>query len=85
MPVRTVGRAVETGFTEGLIKVLVDDDTNQILGAAVFSEQGGEIMSMLQLAMHGGLTCEDLQDVIFAHPTWAEALNNLFSKLKKPE
>ena len=84
MPVRTVGRAVETGFTEGLIKVLVDDDTNQILGAAVFSEQGGEIMSMLQLAMHGGLTCEALQDVIFAHPTWAEALNNLFSKLKKP-
>jgi len=85
MPVRTIGRALQTGFTEGLIKVLVDDDTNQILGAAVFSEQGGEIMSMLQLAMHGGITCEMLQDIIFAHPTWAESLNNLFSKLEKPE
>lgn len=83
MPVRTVGRAQETGHTTGFMKVLVDS-RNRILGAAIFSEQGGEIMSMLQLAMAGGLTCDDLQDMVLAHPTWAEALNNLFSKLEKP-
>ncbi|RPD47056.1 mercuric reductase [Hymenobacter sediminis] len=82
MPVRTIGRAQETGHTAGLMKVLVDG-RSYILGAAIFSEQGGEIMSMLQLAMAGGLTCDDLQDMILAHPTWAEALNNLFSKLEK--
>lgn len=82
MPVRTIGRAQETGHTTGLMKVLVDN-RGLILGASIFSEQGGEIMSMLQLAMAGGLTCDDLQDMILAHPTWAESLNNLFSKLEK--
>lgn len=85
MPVRTIGRAQQTGLTEGFIKVLVDGKTDCILGTAVLCEQGGEIMSMLQLAMHGGITCEMLQDMIFAHPTWAEALNNLFSQLKNPK
>ncbi|MBC6612735.1 mercuric reductase [Hymenobacter sp. BT507] len=85
MPVKTIGRAQQTGLTEGFIKVLVDGKTDCILGTAVFCEQGGEIMSMLQLAMHGNITCEMLQDMIFAHPTWAESLNNLFSKLENPK
>ncbi|UOR04092.1 mercuric reductase [Hymenobacter aerilatus] len=85
MPVKTIGRAQQTGLTKGFIKVLVDGKTDCILGTAVFCEQGGEIMSMLQLAMHGNITCEMLQDMIFAHPTWAEALNNLFSKLENPK
>ncbi|MBX0292302.1 mercuric reductase [Hymenobacter sp. HSC-4F20] len=84
MPVRTIGRAQETGYTTGFMKILVDP-RGHLLGAAIFSEQGGEIMSMLQLAMAGGLTCNDLQNMVLAHPTWAEALNNLFSKLEKPE
>ncbi|WP_246008938.1 mercuric reductase [Hymenobacter metallilatus] len=82
MPVRVIGRAQETGLTAGFIKVLVDE-RQRLLGATVFCEQGGEIMSMLQLAMAGGLTCEELQNTVFAHPTWAEALNNLFVKLMK--
>lgn len=82
MPVRFIGRAQELSLTEGFIKVLVDDKQH-LLGATVFCEQGGEIMSMLQLAMAGGLTCDALQNMVFAHPTWAEALNNLFRKLKK--
>ena len=82
MPVRVVGRAQETGLTTGFMKVLVDDKSH-ILGATIFCEQGGEIMSMIQLAMAGGLTCDDLQNTVFAHPTWAEALNNLFAKLVK--
>jgi pyruvate/2-oxoglutarate dehydrogenase complex dihydrolipoamide dehydrogenase (E3) component len=82
MPVRVVGRAQETSLTDGFMKVLVDEK-GYILGATIFSEQGGEIMSMIQLAMAGGLTCDDLQNTVFAHPTWAEALNNLFAKLVK--
>jgi len=83
MPVKYVGRSQETGHTTGFMKVLVDARSH-IIGATVFCEQGGEIMSMLQLAMAGGLTCDDLQNTVFAHPTWAEALNNLFAKLKTP-
>ncbi|OUJ73030.1 mercuric reductase [Hymenobacter crusticola] len=84
MPVATIGRARETGHTAGFIKVLVDEE-NHILGTAVLSEQGGEIMTMLQLAMAGNLTCTILQNMVLAHPTWAEALNNLFSKLMPPD
>jgi pyruvate/2-oxoglutarate dehydrogenase complex dihydrolipoamide dehydrogenase (E3) component len=60
------------------MKAIVDADTNQILGAAVLGIEGGEIMSMLQLAMMGKLPFTALREAIFAHPTLAESLNNLF-------
>jgi pyruvate/2-oxoglutarate dehydrogenase complex dihydrolipoamide dehydrogenase (E3) component len=61
------------------MKAIVDADTNQILGAAVLGIEGGEIMSMLQLAMMGKLPFTTLRDAVFAHPTLAESLNNLFT------
>ncbi|NVO83708.1 mercuric reductase [Hymenobacter terrestris] len=78
----TIGRAVETGQTEGFVEVLVGDD-DQLLGAAVLCEQGGEIMTMFQLAMAGNLPYQQLEDLIIAHPTWAEVLNNAFQKLER--
>jgi pyruvate/2-oxoglutarate dehydrogenase complex dihydrolipoamide dehydrogenase (E3) component len=44
----------------------------------VLGIEGGEIMSMLELAMMGKLSHTVLRDAIFAHPTLAESLNNLF-------
>lgn len=81
LPVFHIGRARETEATAGFLKVLVGED-DRLLGAAVLSEQGGEIMSMLQIAMTGRLKYQQLQNMILAHPTWAEALNNVFAKLK---
>ena len=81
LPARTIGRAVQTGETEGFVEVLVGDD-DRLLGAAVFCEQGGEIMTMFQLAMAGRLRYQELQDMILAHPTWGEVLNNAFQRLK---
>ena len=43
--------------------------------------EGGELMTMLQLAMMGKLQYSELRDATFAHPTLAESLNNLFSTL----
>ncbi|MDO7853517.1 mercuric reductase [Hymenobacter convexus] len=84
LPARTIGRAVQTGETDGFVEVLVGDD-DRLLGAAVFCEQGGEIMTMFQLAMAGKLRYQDLQNMILAHPTWAEVLNNAFQRLKPGE
>ena len=81
LPASTIGRAVQTGETDGFVEVLVGDD-DRLLGAAVFCEQGGEIMTMFQLAMAGGLRYQELQDMVLAHPTWAEVLNNAFQRLK---
>jgi hypothetical protein len=41
-------------------------------------------MSMMQIAMMGELPFTALRDAIFAHPTLAESLNNLFAKLESP-
>ena len=84
LPARNIGRAVQTGETEGFVEVLVGDD-DRLVGAAVFCEQGGEIMTMFQLAMAGGLRYQELQEMILAHPTWAEVLNNAFQRLKPGE
>jgi pyruvate/2-oxoglutarate dehydrogenase complex dihydrolipoamide dehydrogenase (E3) component len=60
------------------MKAIVDGDTGQILGAAVLGLEGGEVMSMIQLAMMGKLPYAVLHDGVFAHPNLSEALNNLF-------
>lgn len=79
MPMSDVARAEEMNEKQGLIKALVSKETDRILGAAVLGVDGGEIMSMIELAMLGGLTAKQLNDAIFAHPTLSELLNNLFA------
>jgi pyruvate/2-oxoglutarate dehydrogenase complex dihydrolipoamide dehydrogenase (E3) component len=74
-----VARALEVDETRGFMKAIVDAETDQILGAAVLGIEGGEIMSMLELAMMGKLPFTRLRDAVFAHPTLAESLNNLFT------
>jgi len=81
MPATSIARATENGETRGMLKAIVNADDRKILGAAVLTVGGGELMSVLQMAMMGGLTADTLRDTIFAHPTFAEALNNLFAKL----
>lgn len=78
MPMTSVARALEIDETRGLMKIIVDAETDCILGAAVFGVEGGEIMSQIQIAMIGGLKYTALQEAILAHPTLAEALNNIF-------
>ena len=83
IPTSWVARAVETAEPRGFIKAVVDAETRQILGAAVLAVEGGEIMSMLQIAMMGKLPYTALEDGIFAHPALAEGLNTLFMKMEK--
>jgi pyruvate/2-oxoglutarate dehydrogenase complex dihydrolipoamide dehydrogenase (E3) component len=78
-----VARAIEMSETRGLMKAIVDAETNLILGASVLGVEGGELMSMFEIAMMGKLPYTVLKDGIFAHPTLAESLNNLFTALDK--
>jgi pyruvate/2-oxoglutarate dehydrogenase complex dihydrolipoamide dehydrogenase (E3) component len=78
MPMSHVARALEVDETRGFMKVIVDGTSGQILGAAVLGLEGGEVMSMIQLAMMGKLPYTALRNAIFAHPNLSEALNNLF-------
>jgi len=78
IPMKYVARALETDETSGFMKALVDLDTKQILGGAILGVEGGEVMSVLQVAMMGKLPYTELKEGIFAHPTYSESLNNLF-------
>ncbi len=78
MPASKIARAFETGEDRGLMKILVDRDSEQILGAAIMAGQGGELAAMVQIAMEAKMPYTALRDAVWAHPTWAEALNNIF-------
>jgi pyruvate/2-oxoglutarate dehydrogenase complex dihydrolipoamide dehydrogenase (E3) component len=83
IPASWVARALEMAEPRGLIKAVVDVETRQILGAAVLAVEGGEIMSMLEIAMMAKLPYTALEDGIFAHPALAEGLNTLFMSMGK--
>jgi len=82
LPMTRVARAIEAGETRGFMKALVDPETDKLLGAAVLGLEGGEIISVLQVAMMGGLPYTALRDATLSHPTLAESLNNLFMTLE---
>jgi pyruvate/2-oxoglutarate dehydrogenase complex dihydrolipoamide dehydrogenase (E3) component len=81
MPMSHVARALEVDEPRGMMKAIVDADTHQILGCAVLGIEGGEVMAMIQIAMMGEMPYTVLRDAIFAHPTLAESLNNLFATI----
>jgi len=83
IPFTWVARALEAGETGGIMKILASPSDGHILGGAVLGMEGGELATMIQLAMAGGLTIYDLKDTIFPHPGLAEAFNNLIAYGKR--
>lgn len=82
MPMAYVARALETDESLGLMKAVVNADTGMILGFTCLGIEGGEIMSLVQTAMLGKLHYSVLQNAVYAHPTLAESLNNVWGFLK---
>ncbi len=81
MPMSYVARALEVDESRGFMKAVVDAQSKQILGFTVLGLEGGELMAVVEIAMLGKLPYTVLQDAVFAHPTIAESLNNLFATL----
>ena len=82
MPMSYVARALETDESRGMMKAVVDGDTKQILGFTCLGIEGGEVMSVVQMAMMGGVGYDVLQSAIWAHPSLTESLNNLWGFLE---
>ncbi len=78
LPISTVLRAHTTGEMTGLMKVLVEEAGDRILGFTMFGADAGEVVAAVQTAMLGGLPYTLLRDAIIAHPTMAEGLGVLF-------
>ena len=78
MPFDYIARASEIQEPRGFLKALVDTDTDQILGVTLLGYESGELLALFQVAMLGSVPYQALRDGIFAHPTLAEGVNNLF-------
>lgn len=79
-PMSYVARAIETGEEKGFMKAIVSEESDRILGCSILGNQGGEIMSMIEIAMLGNIPYTVLRDAIFAHPLLSESLNSLFTE-----
>ena len=81
MPMTRVGRARERGETQGFMKVLVDAETERILGAALLGIEGDEVVHSLLDAMAGGLSYRVIQRAVHIHPTVSELIPTLLGQL----
>jgi pyruvate/2-oxoglutarate dehydrogenase complex dihydrolipoamide dehydrogenase (E3) component len=81
MSMAGVLRAVTLGETRGFVKMLVDAESNRILGFTAFGTEASEMMAAVQTAMLGGLSYTVLRDAIFTHPTAAEGLVYLLAEV----
>lgn len=70
------------GETHGLIKVIVDAQTDQILGATLFCIDAQEVINLIALAMRTGATATQLRDGVWTHPSTTEALNEILAGLQ---
>ena len=83
-PMSRVGRAVEKGETQGFIKISVDAETKQILGAAILGTGGDEVVHVLLDVMYAKAPYTVVQRAMHIHPTVAEFLPTVLSKLQPP-
>lgn len=74
-PFQAIGRAVAAGETEGFVKLLFGAEHGELLGAHIMGEGATELIATPELGMSAELTEEDLNAMIYAHPTMAEAIH----------
>ncbi|MDK4741256.1 FAD-containing oxidoreductase [Rhizobium sp. CNPSo 3464] len=82
MPMSRVGRAIEKGETQGLMKVVADVETGQILGAAILGVEGDEAIHGFIAAMHARTPYPVLKWAVPIHPTVSELIPTLLGGLK---
>ncbi|MGL5753024.1 MAG: FAD-dependent oxidoreductase [Paraclostridium sp.] len=79
MATEAIPRAKQIGKTDGFIKIVIDKDSEKILGATMICEGSSEIIHLIQLAIDMEVKYTYLRDRIYAHPTMTEALNEVLS------
>jgi pyruvate/2-oxoglutarate dehydrogenase complex dihydrolipoamide dehydrogenase (E3) component len=81
-PMTKVGRAVEKGETEGFMKIIVDTQTHQILGAAILGTGGDEAIHSILDVMYAGAPYTVIQRAVHIHPTVSELIPAMLGDLQ---
>jgi pyruvate/2-oxoglutarate dehydrogenase complex dihydrolipoamide dehydrogenase (E3) component len=80
-PMTRVSRAVEKGETQGFMKILVDQDTGKILGAAILGTSGDEAIHCITDTMYADAPYSTLQRAVHIHPTVSELIPTVLGEL----
>ena len=81
-PMSRVGRAIEKDETRGLMKIVIDADTQSVLGAAILGPGGDEAIHAVVNAMASGASASALQHTVHIHPTVSELIPTLVGERK---
>jgi pyruvate/2-oxoglutarate dehydrogenase complex dihydrolipoamide dehydrogenase (E3) component len=81
-PMTRVARAVEKGETQGFMKIIVDAQSNDILGAAILGPGGDEAVHCILDTMSAKAPYTTLRDTVHIHPTVAELIPTMLGELK---
>jgi pyruvate/2-oxoglutarate dehydrogenase complex dihydrolipoamide dehydrogenase (E3) component len=81
LPAAAVPRARILNSTEGLLKSVIDADTNKILGCSLFCAEASEMINTIQIAINAELDYKIIRDTIFTHPSMNEAFNDLYASI----
>lgn len=82
MPMTRVGRARERGETQGFMKVLVDAESERILGASLLCIEGDEVVHSLLDIMAADVSYKVIERAVHIHPTVSELIPTLLGELK---
>ena len=82
MAMEDVSRAFEKGETLGFMKILVDGESRQVLGASILGVGGDEVIHVLLTLMYAKAPYEVMQRAVHIHPTVAEFLPTMLGRLK---
>jgi pyruvate/2-oxoglutarate dehydrogenase complex dihydrolipoamide dehydrogenase (E3) component len=81
-PMSRIARAREKRETKGMVKILVDADTEEVLGATVFGTGGDEVIGAFAVFMQTGMSWKKFRRVVFPHPTVSELMPWIMDNLK---
>lgn len=81
LPAAAIPRARIQGNTNGILKSVVDADSNKILGCTLFCVESSEMINTIQVAMNANLDYQMIRDSIFTHPSMTEAFNDLYASI----
>lgn len=79
MKAEAIPKAKVLGQTDGLLKAIVDKDSDEILGVTLFCAEAHEMINLFKMAMDNHIPASYLKNQIFTHPTMSEGLNDLFA------
>jgi len=78
-----LGKAMITGDTTGFVKIVADSKTEKVLGVTIVGPHATDIIHEVVLAVHAGITVEQIASMIHAHPTLSESIHEAIEGIHK--